>query len=73
MLPKPVTPATASTTVLYGYPSAPEFLGKVTTPAYGPVAAPSTLQTLYFVVAEDSSGNLSSPSNVVGGPSYALQ
>jgi hypothetical protein len=62
--------APASTTALFGYPSAPELLGRTTTTSYaGP--APNSLQTLYFVVAEDSSGDLSSPSNVVGGPSYA--
>ena len=61
-----------STPALYGYPSAPELLGRVTSPSYGETA-PNTLQSLYFVVAEDSLGNLSSPSNVVGGPSLALQ
>jgi hypothetical protein len=69
MLPRQASPAN---TALFGYPSAPEFLGRVTNPQYGE-NAPNTLQTLYFVVAEDSSGNLSSPSNVVGGPSLATQ
>jgi hypothetical protein len=64
--------AVASTTALYGYPSAPEFLGRVTAMAYGETA-PNTLQSLYFIVAEDALGNLSSPSNVVGGPSLATQ
>jgi hypothetical protein len=56
-------------TALFGYPSAPEFLGRVAATSYGETA-PNTLQSLYFVIAEDSSGDLSSPSNVVGGPSY---
>ena len=68
MLPQ-VTPAASA---LYGYPSAPELLGRVTNPSFGETA-PNTLQSLYFVVAEDSLGNLSSPSNVVGGPSLATQ
>jgi hypothetical protein len=70
MLPQVPSPAT---TALFGYPSAPELLGSVTNLSYGPVPAPNYLQTLYFVVAEDSVGNLSSPSNVVGGPTLALQ
>jgi len=53
----------------YGYPSAPQLLGRVTNLSYtGPTPS---LQWLYFVVAEDNVGDLSSPSNVVGGPSYA--
>jgi len=64
--------AAAVVSALFGYPSAPEFLGRVTSPAYGETA-PNTLQSLYFVVAEDSLGNLSSASNVVGGPSFATQ
>ena len=54
---------------LYGYPSAPEFLGRVSGTQYTETAV-NALQALYFVVAEDSSGDLSSPSNVVGGPSF---
>ena len=69
MLPHAASPAVGA---LYGYPSAPEFLGRVTNPAYTE-AAVNSLQALYFVVAEDSLGNLSSASNVVGGPSYATQ
>jgi hypothetical protein len=67
MLPRVAQP---STTALYGYPSAPEFLGRVTATAYTETA-PNTLQSLYFVIAEDSLGDLSSPSNVAGGPSLA--
>jgi hypothetical protein len=64
--------ASRAASALYGYPSAPELLGRVTSPAYTETA-PNSLQSLYFVVAEDSLGNLSSPSNVVGGPSLATQ
>jgi hypothetical protein len=64
--------ANPNTTALFGYPSAPELLGRVTNPSYTETA-PNTLQSLYFVVAEDSLGNLSSPSNVAGGPSFATQ
>jgi len=67
MLPHTASP---NTTALFGYPSAPEFLGRFTNTAYTQ-PAPNSLQSLYFVVAEDSLGNLSSPSNVVGGPSLA--
>ena len=62
--------STPAVTALYGYPSAPEFLGRTTNTMYGETA-PNSLQSLYFAVAEDSLGNLSSPSNVVGGPSFA--
>jgi|HubBroStandDraft_1064217.scaffolds.fasta_scaffold10668_2 hypothetical protein len=58
------------TTALDGYPSAPEFLERVTATAYAE-HAPNSLQSLYFIVAEDSLGSLSNPSNVVGGPSLA--
>jgi hypothetical protein len=34
-------------------------------------AAPSPLQSLYFIRAEDAQGNLSQPSNLVGAPSKA--
>ena len=70
MLPKLATPAT--TTPLYGYPSAPEYQGKVSALTFSQ-PAPNSLQSLYFIVAEDSLGNLSVPSNFVGGPSLALQ
>jgi len=33
--------------------------------------APTPMQSVYFVRAEDASGNLSGPSNFVGGPSKA--
>jgi hypothetical protein len=59
-----------TTTALFGYPGPPQLLTRVTNPAYSETSL-STLQSLYFVRAEDASGNLSSPSNVVGGPSLA--
>jgi hypothetical protein len=67
MLPK-VVPAT--TPALFGYPGAPTLLGRVTATTYTG-AATNSLQALYFIVAEDGSGDLSSPSNVVGAPSLA--
>jgi hypothetical protein len=60
----------ATTSPLYGYPGPPVLLTTVATPAYSE-SAPTSLQSLYFVRAEDASGNLSPPSNVVGGPSLA--
>jgi hypothetical protein len=33
---------------------------------------PNSLQELYYVIAQDANGDLSSPSNVVGGPSLAV-
>lgn len=62
--------AQAATTTAYGYPGPPQFLTRVSTPAYSETP-PNTLQALYFVLAEDGSGNLSLPSNLVGGPSLA--
>ena len=46
-------------------------IGIVTNPNYNE-PAPTTLQSLYFVRAEDTDGNLSKPSNIVGGPAKAL-
>jgi hypothetical protein len=67
-----VTPS-ASTTA-YGFPGPPQCLTCLT-----PIAAttytvtpPNTLQALYYVIAQGANGNLSSPSNTVGGPSLAL-
>jgi hypothetical protein len=57
------------TSAIFGYPSAPEFMGRVTATVYTETA-PNSLQSLYFVIAEDGQGDLSSPSNVVGGPSF---
>jgi len=62
----------STSTALYGFPGPPILLGRVTAPTYYQSTSP-TLQALYFVRAEDSYGNLSPPSNVVGGPSLAAQ
>jgi len=62
----------AATNPLYGFPGPPELLTRVTAPAYSE-NAPNSLQSLYFVRAEDSNGNLSPPSNVAGGPSLAAK
>jgi hypothetical protein len=35
--------------------------------------APTIIQSLYFVRAENSAGILSEPTNIVGGPSKALE
>lgn len=72
MLPRLKSQAMGPTgTALYGYPGAPYLLGRVSTTAYAETD-PNTLQSLYFVIAEDNSGDLSSPSNTVGGPSFAV-
>jgi hypothetical protein len=65
-------PAAQTATAAYGFPGAPILVTRVTNPAYTE-NAPNSLQALYFVRAEDSAGNLSSPSNAVGGPSLAAQ
>jgi hypothetical protein len=65
-------PAAQVSTTAYGFPGAPVLVTRVTNPAYSETA-PNSLQALYFVRAEDSAGNLSSPSNVAGGPSLASQ
>jgi len=70
----------------YGYPGPPVLVtpSPVTSPAYSETAPTTTcgptnatfsctLQSLYFVRAVDSNGNLSVPSNVVGGPSLAAK
>jgi hypothetical protein len=56
----------------FGYPGAVIFVERVIGATFSETP-PSTLQLLYFVRAEDSSGNLSAPSNLVGGPSLAAQ
>jgi hypothetical protein len=63
---------TAASTTAYGFPGSPTLVTRVTTQAYGE-ASLSTLQSLYFVRSEDANGNLSAPSNIVGGPSLAAQ
>ena len=65
-------PAAQTAAAPYGFPGPAVLVTRVTNPAYSETA-PNSLQALYFVRAEDSAGNLSSPSNVAGGPSLALQ
>lgn len=78
----PAAQGAAATNTYFGYPGAPVLMTRVSTPAFSdslpgsscgtpPVAC--ALQAIYFVRAEDASGNLSAPSNVVGGPSLAAQ
>jgi hypothetical protein len=62
--------AQAAGTTAYGFPGPPQLLTRVSGTAYSETP-PNTLQALYFIRAEDASGNLSTPSNVVGGPSLA--
>jgi len=66
------TPAVTSTPI--SYPGAVQFITRVTGGSTTfSETSPSTLQVLYFVRAEDASGNLSAPSNLVGGPSLAAR
>jgi hypothetical protein len=64
------------TSTPYGYPGAVTFVTRVIgsgSTATFSETPPSTLQLLYFVRSEDGNGNLSAPSNLVGGPSLAAQ
>jgi hypothetical protein len=63
---------TAAPNMCFGYPGPPQYLTRVPAGTYSELP-PNNLQALYFVIAEDGSGNLSSPSNVAGGPSQAVQ
>jgi hypothetical protein len=65
-------PPNTNPTALYGYPGPIELLTRVSSTSYTEISA-TNLQGLYFVRSEDANGNLSSPSNVVGGPSQAAQ
>jgi Dockerin type I domain len=65
-------PHTSASSPQYGYPGPPQLLGRVTGTTFSDTSL-TTLQQLYYVVAEDSSGGLSTPSNLVGGPSLAAQ
>ena len=60
-----------------GYPGAVNFVTRVTasgaTAIFTEPSPTANLQLLYFVRAEDANGNLSAPSNLVGGPSLAAQ
>jgi hypothetical protein len=64
-------------TALVGFPGPIAFVTRVTasgaTATYTETPPTTNLQLLYFVRSEDSFGNLSAPSNLVGGPSYAAQ
>jgi pimeloyl-ACP methyl ester carboxylesterase len=60
--------ASATQTTLVGFPSAPLQIAVVNATSYGEYA-PTTLQSNYWVRAEDAAGNLSEPSNMVGAPS----
>jgi len=62
--------AATKTAPLFGYPGPPQLLTRATTTAYSETS-PNALQSLYYVRAEDGNGNLSAPSNVVGGPSLS--
>ena len=53
-----------------GAPSSLDYLGSTTGTTFEDSSA-TPLQSIYFVRAQDAAGNLSDPSNVVGGPSYA--
>ncbi len=67
----PAKAAQDTSTTAYGYPGPVTFVTRVSTPAFTESSPSATLQGMYFVRAEDNSGNLSSPSNIVGGPSLA--
>ena len=49
------------------------FVTRVSGTTFSEPAPSAILQLLYFVRAEDANGNLSAPSNIVGGPSLAAQ
>jgi hypothetical protein len=57
----------------YGLPGPVTFVTRVTTPTFSEPSPSTNLQLLYFVRTEDANGNLSAPSNLVGGPSLAAQ
>ena len=69
--------ATQASTTSYGYPGAANFVTRVTatgsTATFSELSPTPSLQLLYYVRAEDVNGNLSAPSNLVGGPSLAAQ
>lgn len=56
------------TNTLVGFPSGPVEVAVVRTNSYSETA-PTTLQSNYWVKAEDGNGNLTGPSNMVGAPS----
>jgi hypothetical protein len=69
------TESTPSGLTYVGFPAALQEVAQVAaspTPAYSE-ALPTTLQSLYFIRSEDTNGNLSMPSNIVGAPSFNQQ
>lgn len=57
----------------FGYPGPPQCMtctSPITATAYSELP-PNTLQALYYVIAQDGNGNMSTPSNTVGGPSLS--
>jgi Dockerin type I domain len=60
----------AQQTTTFGYPGPPTLVSRQPGTTYS-AASVNSLQSLFFIQAEDSNGNLSQPSNVVGGPSLA--
>jgi hypothetical protein len=65
--------ATQQASSIIGYPGAVTFIERVTNGAFSETPPTNDLQLLYFVRSEDVNGNLSAPSNIVGGPSLAAQ
>ncbi len=53
-----------------GFPTALAMVGRTTTNSYAETL-PTSLQSIYFVRAEDAAGNLSGPSNSVGAPAWS--
>ena len=52
-----------------GFPVSLDYLGATSGTSFQDIPAYS-LQSLYYVRAEDAAGNLSDPSNVIGGPAF---
>jgi hypothetical protein len=69
------TETTPSGLTYTGFPAVLQEIAQVAaspTPAYSE-AMPTTIQSLYFIRSEDTNGNLSLPSNIVGAPSFNQQ
>ena len=74
MLPAAQTAAEpAQSTTAYGFPGPPQCMtcATPTTATTYTEIPPNTLQALYYVIAQDANGDLSTPSNTVGGPSLS--
>jgi len=65
--------ATLGVPVVHSAPGPVTFVTRVSGTTFSEPAPSAILQLLYFVRAEDANGNLSAPSNIVGGPSLAAQ